>query len=46
VASDPAQINTLLVIERLKMIARVVQKNPAQLSDLLGFINRAAEFLL
>lgn len=46
VASEPRQINNQLVVERLKMIARVVQKNPAQLSDLAGFINRATEFIL
>lgn len=46
VAAEPRQINNLLAVERLKMIARVVQKNPAQLTDLAGFINRATEFIL
>ena len=43
---DPRILNNRLVVERVKMIGRVVQKNPGQLSDLSGFLNRALSFIL
>ena len=46
VAADPRSVNNKLVVERLKLVGRVVQKNPKQLDKLVGFINRACEFLV
>jgi len=43
--SDPRDLNNRLVSERLKMIGRVVSKNPSQLKFLSGWISRACEFL-
>jgi lysozyme family protein len=39
-------INNLLVGERCKMIANIVSKNPSQVKFLVGWINRAVDFLL
>lgn len=44
--ADPRLLNNQLVIERLRLIGRVIQKNPGQLGKLVGFINRACSFLL
>jgi lysozyme family protein len=40
-----ALVNNELVKSRLKMICRIVQKNPSQIKYLLGWVNRALEFL-
>ncbi len=42
----PEELNTLLAVSRIKMISRIVQKNPAQLKFLTGWINRCCEFLV
>src|SRR5262245_48074763 len=41
-----AQVNDLLVIERLKLIGRIVAKDPSQAKFVSGWINRAVEFFL
>lgn len=41
----PGNLNQALVISRVKMIGRLVQKNPSQLKYLSGWLNRALEFL-
>ena len=38
-------INTSLVVTRIKMIGQIVSKNPSQLKFLNGWLNRALEFL-
>ncbi len=38
-------VNNLLVAERIRMICRLVQKNPSQLQFLFGWANRALQFL-
>lgn len=45
IGSDPVQINVALIAERIKMIGRIVSKNPSQLKFLNGWLNRALEFL-
>lgn len=46
VAQDIARVRTLLVGERIKLIGRVVVRDPrAHLKELNGWINRALEFL-
>lgn len=45
-ATDPRELNNQLVVERLRLIGRIVQRNPKQLDKLVGFINRACEFLV
>lgn len=42
---DSAAINRLLVVSRIKMICKLVQKVPTNIKYLLGWINRALEFL-
>lgn len=37
--------NNRLVAERIKMICRIVQKDPSQLKFLLGWVTRCLEFL-
>lgn len=44
--ADQVKINNALVAARVRMICRVVQKRPQQLSDLYGLVNRALEFLV
>lgn len=39
-------INTALAIERIKMIGRLVEKNPSQLKFLNGWLSRCCEFLV
>jgi lysozyme family protein len=46
VAADPTKVNNQLVAARVKMICKVVQKRPQQLSDLFGLVSRALEFLI
>ena len=41
----PDDVNTALVIARVKMIGRIVTKSPTQIKYLNGFLNRALEFL-
>jgi lysozyme family protein len=41
----PDDINNLLAGSRVRMIGRIVQKNPSQLKFLSGWLNRATEFL-
>lgn len=38
-------INNNLAASRIKMIGRIVQKNPSQLKFLSGWLNRALEFI-
>lgn len=45
VKADPVLLSSKLVRERVKMIARVVQKNPSQLKFLGGWLDRALSFL-
>jgi lysozyme family protein len=45
VAADPSILSAKLVRERVKMIARVVQKNPSQLKFLGGWLDRALSFI-
>ena len=42
---DSREINNLLMAERIKMIGRIVQKNPSQIKWLSGWLSRALEFL-
>ena len=42
---DDRTLNNLLVAARVKMIARVVQRNPSQVKWLGGLLNRALSFL-
>lgn len=41
----PEDLNNALVATRIKMIGKIVQKNPSQLRFLGGWLNRALEFL-
>ncbi len=43
---DIRGINNALIEERVKMFARIVQKNPAQARFLVDWVNRAFEFLM
>lgn len=43
---DPIGLNNHLMVERVKMIGRIVQKNPSQLKFLGGWLNRTCEFLI
>ena len=43
---DSKSINNLLVAARVRMICRVVQRNPAQLKYLYGLVTRALSFLI
>lgn len=38
-------INTALAVARMKMICKIVQKNPTNIKFLLGWISRCCEFL-
>lgn len=42
---NPTRLNALLMAERIKMIGRIVHKNPSQLKFLNGWLNRALEFI-
>lgn len=39
------EVNNLLVAARIKMIGKIVSKNPSQIKFLNGWLNRALEFL-
>lgn len=41
----PEDVNTHLVIARVKMIGKIVSKNPSQLKFLSGWLDRALQFL-
>lgn len=43
--ADAKLLGNLLVAERVKMIGRVVVRNPSQLKFISGWLNRALEFL-
>lgn len=43
-AADPVKVNNQLVDERVKMLCRVVQKQPKLLADLSGLCSRALSF--
>lgn len=45
-ASDVQILNNRLVAERIRMIGRIVGKNPSQAKWCLGWLNRALDFLL
>lgn len=43
---DPVRVGQLLVAERIRLIGRVVMRDPkTQLQNLVGWLNRALEFL-
>lgn len=44
-AHDPVLLNNKLALERVKMIGRIVQKNPSQATFLNGWLSRAIEFI-
>lgn len=44
-AAEPILLNNKLALERVKMIGRIVNKNPAQAKFLNGWLSRALEFL-
>jgi lysozyme family protein len=44
--ADPKAINNKLVAARVKMIGRIVSKNPSQLQFLNGWLSRSLEFQL
>ena len=41
----PEEINTALVVARLKMIGKIISRNPSQSKFALGWISRCCEFL-
>jgi lysozyme family protein len=43
--SDAKTLLRQLIVERVKMICRIVQKNPSQSRFLVGWINRCFEFM-
>jgi lysozyme family protein len=43
---EPRSLVTRLVIERVKMIGRIVSKNPSQVKYLNGWLNRILDFLV
>ena len=45
VAQEPREINNRLVVARVEMVCRLVQKQPVQTRFLLGWVNRALGFL-
>ena len=42
---DPKVINNKLMVERARMIARIVSKNPTQAKFISGWINRTLDFI-
>ena len=44
-SSDPVILSNKLALERVKMIGRIVAKNPSQATFLNGWLNRALEFM-
>lgn len=45
-AFDPIKLNNALVASHVKMIGRLVKRDPRQLSNLNGWLNRALEFII
>jgi lysozyme family protein len=45
-AEHPTHLNNQLARERIKMIGRLVQKNPSQSRFVSGWLNRALDFLI
>ncbi len=45
-ALDWVQVNNQLVVSRVKLIGRIVQRRPKDLEYLSGWLNRALEFLV
>lgn len=45
ISSSQLNLNNLLVASRIRMIGKIVQKNPSQLKYLGGWLNRSLEFL-
>lgn len=43
-AQDPKRLSNQLALARIKMIGRLVNRDPKQASNLNGWINRSAEF--
>lgn len=41
----PEEVNNLVVAERVRLIGRIVSKNPSQLTFLNGWLDRALQFL-
>lgn len=41
----PEAVSTRLVAERVKMIGRIIKKDPSQLKNINGWLDRALEFL-
>lgn len=44
--TNPMKLINQLVIERVKMLGRIVQKNPSQAKWLNGWLNRSLEFFV
>lgn len=44
-ASDPVILSNKLALERVKMIGRIVAKNPSQATFLNGWLTRALDFM-
>ena len=45
IAAEPRTVGNKLAVERLKMLGRIVAKNPSQAKFISGWINRAVEFI-
>lgn len=45
-AAEPVRLNNQLALERIKMIGRIVHKNPSQSKFLNGWLNRAIDFFI
>lgn len=43
---DSKEVNNLLVAERVRMICKIVAKNPTQLGYLVGWADRALQFII
>lgn len=46
ISTDPKVTNNRLAAARVKMVCRVVQKNPTQIKYLVGLVDRALSFLI
>ena len=42
---DPKYVNNRLMVERIRMIGRIVQRDRSQAAFIVGWLNRATEFL-
>lgn len=45
IQKSDVEVNNLLMVARLKMMVKIVKNNPSQLKFLVGWVNRACEFL-